>query len=190
MEFNVCVHKRRLKSRRRPQIPICLLRVGEPCTVDLSARRFTKSRKSISPPYSSSFPLRRTSASDVIVRPAMMNGRGESAWFAGQRLIVPAACEAFLLSRVSWQMTRYTRGHVIEEGRIDRTRRERVSFARRWVFFVFATKSLLRTDVLLVPLSNRSAAWIVSTARFTENHGMDSYEEGGDLTFCSCSNNR
>jgi len=31
-----------------------------------------------------------------------------------------AACEAFLLSHVSRQMTRYTRGRVIEEGRIDR----------------------------------------------------------------------
>lgn len=70
-------------------------------------------------------------------------GGGTHAWFAGQRLIVRAACEAFLLSRVSRQMTRYTRGRVIEEGRIDRTRNTR--FLCTWIFFfLFSRREICR----------------------------------------------
>lgn len=69
------------------------------------------------------------------------------AWLAGQRLIVPAACEAFLLSPVSRQMTRYTRGRVIEEGKIDPYRRRSVSFARCCLFFSFSPQRIYRARV-------------------------------------------
>lgn len=94
------------------------------------------------------------------------------AWFAGQRLIVPAACEASLLSRVSQQMTRYTRGRVIEEGKIDRAvgetflSRGGLSFFRpRHKGFV-ARACFARTFV-----SNCSTPWIESMARFTDLWG-------------------
>lgn len=129
VEFNVCVHNVVWKvgtRRRSGYVPVCL------SCADVRARLTSRSPFHVgkSVPDPRSFPLRRACESPRNRSTGNDERSRGHAWFAGQRLIVPAACEAFLLSPVSRQMTRYTRGRVIEESKIDPYRRRSVSFAR------------------------------------------------------------